>query len=148
LRFLFSILENDMNYSSLIALVCLALTAELAHADSCKPDCGRITGIEHYTNEGTGSGVGVVAGGVAGALLGNQVGTGSTRTVATVGGAAGGAYLGNMAEKKVKSKKMSKVSVKMDNGDTRTFDLGGKTQFANGDRVQVQGGKLNRYTGQ
>jgi hypothetical protein len=53
-----------------------------------------------------------------------------------------------MAEKKVKTKKMSKVSVKMDNGDTRTFDLGGTTQFANGDRVQVQNGKLNRYTGQ
>jgi outer membrane lipoprotein SlyB len=141
-------LENDMNCSRLIALVCLALTAQLAHADSCKPDCGRITGIEQYTKEGTGSGVGVVAGGVAGALLGNQLGTGNTRTVATVGGAAGGAYLGNMAEKKVKTKKMTKVSVKMDNGDTRTFDLGGTTQFANGDRVQVQNGKLNRYTSQ
>jgi outer membrane lipoprotein SlyB len=140
-------MENDMNYRRLIALVCLAVTAELAHADSCKPDCGRITGIEHYTKEGTGSGVGVVAGGVAGALLGNQVGTGSTRTVATVGGAAGGAYLGNMAEKKVKTKKVSKVSVKMDSGNTRTFELGGNTQFANGDRVQVQDGKLNRYTG-
>jgi outer membrane lipoprotein SlyB len=139
--------ENDMNYSNLIALVCLALTAELAHADSCKPDCGRITGIEHYTKEGTGSGVGVVAGGVAGALLGNQLGTGNTRTVATVGGAAGGAYLGNMAEKKVKTKQMTKVSVKMDNGNTRAFDFGGKTQFANGDRVQVRNGKLNRYTG-
>ena len=136
-----------MNYRRLIALVCLAVTAELAHADSCKPDCGRITGIEHYTKEGTGSGVGVVAGGVAGALLGNQVGTGSTRTVATVGGAAGGAYLGNMAEKKVKTKKVSKVSVKMDSGNTRTFELGGNTQFANGDRVHVQDGKLNRYTG-
>ena len=136
-----------MNYRRLIALVCLAVTAELAHADSCKPDCGRITGIEHYTKEGTGSGVGVVAGGVAGALLGNQVGTGNTRTVATVGGAAGGAYLGNMAEKKVKTKKVSKVSVKMDSGNTRTFELGGNTQFANGDRVQVQDGKLNRYTG-
>jgi len=137
-----------MTYRNVIALVCLALTAELAHADSCKPDCGRIAGIEHYTKEGAGSGVGVVAGGVAGALLGNQLGTGNTRTVATVGGAAGGAYLGNMAEKKVKSKQMSKVSVKMDNGNTRTFDLGGNTQFANGDRVQVRNGKLNRYTGQ
>jgi len=140
-------MENDMNHSRLIALVCLALTAELAHADGCKPDCGRITGIEQYTKEGSGTGVGAVAGGVAGALLGNQVGTGNTRTVATVGGAAGGAYLGNMAEKKVKTKKMTKVSVKMDSGDTRIFDFGGNTQFANGDRVQVREGKLNRYTG-
>jgi outer membrane lipoprotein SlyB len=136
-----------MIYKSLIALVCLALTPALAHADSCMPDCGKITSIEHHEMQGKGSGVGAVAGGVAGALLGNQLGGGNTRTIATVGGAAGGAYLGNMAEKKVKSKKMSKVSVKMDDGSMRSFDLAGETQLANGDRVQVQNGKLSRYTG-
>lgn len=39
--------------------------------------------------------VGTVGGGVAGALVGNQFGKGSGRTLATLGGAAGGAYLGN-----------------------------------------------------
>lgn len=38
-----------------------------------------------------GTGLGAVAGGV----LGNQIGGGKGRTVATVGGALGGAYLGN-----------------------------------------------------
>lgn len=132
---------------SLIVLVCLALATALAHADSCAPNCGRITGIEHFEKQGKGSGVGAVAGGVAGALLGNQLGTGNTRTIATVGGAAGGAYLGNMAEKKVKATKMSKVFVKMDDGSVQTFDLNGATQLANGDRVRVQKGKVSRYTG-
>jgi outer membrane lipoprotein SlyB len=136
-----------MTSKSLIALVCLALTPVLAHADNCMTGCGRITSIEHHDVQGKGSGVGAVAGGVAGALLGNQLGGGNTRTIATVGGAAGGAYLGNMAEKKVKAKKMSKVSVKMDDSSVKTFDLSGETQFANGDRVQVQNGKLSRYTG-
>lgn len=39
--------------------------------------------------------VGTVSGGLAGALIGNQFGKGSGKTLATVGGAAGGAYLGN-----------------------------------------------------
>lgn len=141
-----------MNYHRMIAVTFVALSPLLtslpAHADKCKPDCGRVTGIDHHEKEGDGSGVGAVAGGVAGALLGNQVGKGGTRTLATVGGAAGGAYLGNMAEKKVKAKKMSKVSVKMDSGAVQTFDLKGDTQLAPGDRVQIKDGVPNRYTGQ
>ncbi|MFM9890665.1 MAG: glycine zipper 2TM domain-containing protein [Rickettsiales bacterium] len=39
--------------------------------------------------------VGTVGGGVAGALVGNQFGGGSGKTLATLGGAAGGAYLGH-----------------------------------------------------
>ena len=136
-----------MHIRHLLAAALIASAPLAVQADQCKPDCGRITAISHYEQEGEGSGVGMVAGGVAGALLGNQVGKGTGKTVATVGGAAGGAYLGNMAEKKYKAKKMTKITVKMDNGSTRTIDLEGDSQLANGDRVQFAGGTLKRYTG-
>jgi len=44
------------------------------------------------------SGLGAILGGVAGAALGNQVGRGGGRTVATAVGAIGGAVLGNNIE--------------------------------------------------
>lgn len=43
------------------------------------------------------SSVGMLLGGAAGALLGNQVGGGNGRTLATIVGAAGGAYAGDRA---------------------------------------------------
>jgi uncharacterized protein YcfJ len=52
--------------------------------------------------------VGSVLGAVAGGLLGNQVGAGRGRTLATVAGAVGGGYAGN------------KVQEHMQNGDTYT----------------------------
>ena len=44
--------------------------------------------------------VGIATGAVVGGLLGNQVGKGNGRTLATVAGAVGGGYLGNMAGQK------------------------------------------------
>lgn len=44
--------------------------------------------------------VGIAAGAVIGGILGNQVGGGNGRTLATVGGAVGGAYLGDVVGKK------------------------------------------------
>jgi uncharacterized protein YcfJ len=46
----------------------------------------------------TTSGLGAILGGVAGAALGNQVGHGGGRAVATAAGAIGGAVLGNNIE--------------------------------------------------
>ena len=44
--------------------------------------------------------IGIATGAVVGGLLGNQVGGGRGRTLATVAGAVGGGYLGNMAGQK------------------------------------------------
>ena len=44
--------------------------------------------------------VGIATGAVVGGLLGNQIGKGNGRTLATVAGAVGGGYLGNMAGQK------------------------------------------------
>ena len=44
--------------------------------------------------------VGIATGAVVGGLLGNQIGKGNGRTLATVAGAVGGGYIGNMAGQK------------------------------------------------
>jgi uncharacterized protein YcfJ len=49
------------------------------------------------------TGVGIAAGAVIGGLLGNQVGGGRGRTLATVAGAVGGGYFGNEVEKRTRN---------------------------------------------
>lgn len=47
---------------------------------------------------------GTAIGGVAGGLLGNQIGGGTGRTVATIAGAAAGGYAGNQVQKNMQQK--------------------------------------------
>lgn len=133
---------------NLVAALALFAFNGLALADACGPDCGKVTAVNKEKHDGKGSWVGTVAGGVAGGLLGNQVGRGTGKTVATVGGAAGGAYAGHEIEKKMTSKTVYKVKVQLDNGQTRSFEYGDSPAFAVGDRVRINNGKLERYSGQ
>lgn len=117
--------------------------------DQCSPDCGIVVAVDRYKVQGEGSPLGAVAGGVVGGLLGNQVGGGTGKTVATVGGAAGGAYAGYQVEKRLKTKKMVKVTVRFDNGQQRDFDFeADNSPFPNGARVQLKDGQLTAYGGQ
>jgi outer membrane lipoprotein SlyB len=84
----------------------------------------------------------MIGGGVLGAVVGNQIGHGTTNTIATVGGAAGGAYLGNEIGKKVQTKTRYKVVVRMDGGGTRTVTYGARPDFNSGDLVRVENGRL------
>jgi outer membrane lipoprotein SlyB len=116
--------------------------------DKCSPNCGIVMATDRYKVEGEGSGLGAVGGGVVGGLLGNQVGSGTGKTVATVAGAAGGAYVGHQAEKKYKTKKMVKVTVKFDNGQQQNYDYeADKSPFPVGARVQLKDGQLVQYAG-
>ncbi len=94
--------------------------------------------------KGEGSALGMVAGGVAGALLGNQIGAGNGRTVATVAGAAGGAYAGKKIEEHVRTKKVWAVKVHMDAGETKTFHFDHDPGFKNGDPVKLSGNSIVR----
>lgn len=119
-----------------------------ARQDQCSPDCGVVVATDRYKTQGEGSGLGAIAGGVAGGLLGNQVGGGTGKTVATVAGAAGGAYVGHQAEKRYKTRKMVKVTVKFDNGQQQDFEYeADKSPFPQGARVQLKEGQLTAYTG-
>jgi outer membrane lipoprotein SlyB len=105
-------------------------------------NCGTVEAVNAIQQQGEGSGLGAVAGGVAGALLGNQVGGGSGRKIATVAGAAGGAYAGHQIEKHVKSTKRYDVVVRMDDGSTRTFPYESEPAFRAGSKVKVVEGAL------
>lgn len=121
----------------------------VATKDLCHTDCGVVTMTDRYKVQGEGSPLGAVAGGVVGGLLGNQVGGGTGKTVATVGGAAGGAFAGYQVEKRLKTRKMVKVTVKFDDGHQQDFEYeADKSPFAKGARVQLKDGALTAYTGQ
>jgi len=96
-----------------------------AASDGCSGTCGRITEIGKFQKEGKASGTGAVVGGLAGGLFGNQI--------------------GNEIEKKSKGKEMLKVVVRLDQGESLSFEIEDQGQFVNGDRVQVVDGELRRY---
>ena len=105
-------------------------------------ECGVIDTINVVDKKGEGSGVGAVGGAVVGGLVGNQIGNGRGNTVATVAGALGGAFAGNEVEKRVKSVKEYQVTVRMDDGNSRSFTLDGAPGYAVGDKVKVIDGRL------
>jgi outer membrane lipoprotein SlyB len=107
-------------------------------------ECGKVTSVSLGEKAGEGSALGVIAGGVAGALLGNQVGSGHGRQLATVAGAAGGAYAGKKIEEKAKSSKQWTVHVQYDNGQHASFNFDHDPKMLSGDRVQHSNGTLVR----
>ena len=72
-------------------------TAAQPAAPACV-ECGRVLSVAVTEKAGESSAVGVLAGGALGAVLGNQVGGGFGKDLATLAGAAGGAYAGKMIE--------------------------------------------------
>ncbi|MEK6593471.1 MAG: glycine zipper 2TM domain-containing protein [Pseudomonadota bacterium] len=114
----------------------------VASAPSVCTNCGTVESVNVIEQKGEGSGLGAVAGGVAGALLGNQVGGGSGRKIATVAGAAGGAYAGHQVEKQVKSTKRYDVAVRMQDGTSRSFSYDSQPSYRAGDKVKVVEGTL------
>jgi len=105
-------------------------------------DCGTVESVREIKQAGDGSGLGAVAGGVAGAVLGNQVGGGSGRKIATVVGAVGGAVAGHQVEKHVKSNVIYEITVRMEDGNVRTFSESTPPTWRAGDKVRVQGDRL------
>ena len=109
---------------------------------------GRVNNIEVLQTQGKaqGSGVGALIGGVAGAVVGRQIGGGSGRDVATVLGAVGGAVAGNAVEKNRAGEfaESFRISVQLDNGNIRAYDMPTSGQFRIGDRVRIENGQLFR----
>ena len=83
-----------------------------------------------------------------GGVLGNQVGSGSGRTAATVAGAVGGAYAGNRMEQGSggNSSPVYRVTVRMDNGALQTVGQENIGALQVGDRVRLSSGTIvERY---
>lgn len=104
--------------------------------------CGKVTAIKVVEKQGESSAGGMIAGGAVGALLGNQIGKGSTRDIATLAGAAGGAYAGKKIEENVKTVKRWDVSVRFDNGDERMFSFDKDPGFSVGSPILGSGNTI------
>lgn len=110
---------------------------------------GRVAQIELVRTEEKprASGAGAIIGGVAGAVLGHQIGGGFGRDAATAVGAIGGAVAGNAIEKNRSPSSVNevyRVSIQLDNGAYRAYDIGGGIDLRVGDRVRIENGQIIR----
>ncbi len=106
---------------------------------------GAVTGIEPIRERPHGTGAGAVIGGVLGGVVGHQFGSGTGKAVMTGAGAVGGAIAGNNIERNRNTRVVGyRVSVRLDNGTTRTFQ---RTQIGDlhvGDRVALDARSFHR----
>ena len=105
-------------------------------------NCGVIEAIHEVNTRAEGSGVGAAGGAVVCGLLGNQVGGGHGKQLATVLGAVGGAVAGNQIEGSVRATRSYNIVVRLDNGKTRTVHQSAAPNWRQGDRVRVVNGGL------
>jgi outer membrane lipoprotein SlyB len=105
-------------------------------------NCGNIESIRTITNRARGSGLGAAGGAVLGGLLGNQVGSGNGRSLATVAGAVGGAVLGNRVEGNMHAEHSYEIRVRLDDGTLRTFHQSSAPSWHTGERVRIVKGRL------
>jgi outer membrane lipoprotein SlyB len=127
-----------------VAVPLSAQAAPSAHqAHSSCLNCGTVVSVHTYQRPAAhGSGLGIATGAVAGGLLGNQIGGGNGRTLATVAGAVGGGYAGNVVEKRMRSTTVTQVRVRMKNGSVRSFSEPAASRWYVGERVRVTNGAL------
>jgi len=105
-------------------------------------ECGVIESVHETDTKGQGTGLGAVGGAVVGGLVGNQVGGGRGKDVMTVVGAVGGALAGNEVEKRVKSTKSYAITVRLDDGSSRTISEASAPTWHTGDRVRIVDGVI------
>lgn len=115
---------------------------KVAQAPAVCHNCGRVESVQVVEQAAQPSGIGMVAGAVLGGVLGNQVGGGNGRKIATVAGAVGGGYAGNEIEKHTRSTTSYQVRVRMEGGEVRTFPFSQQPGWNVGDRVRVVDGRL------
>lgn len=117
--------------------------APVAQAAAVCYSCGRVESVQAIKQAAAPSGIGMVAGAVLGGVLGNQVGGGSGRKIATVAGAVGGGYAGNEVEKNSRASTTYQVRVRMEGGEVRSFPYPQQPAWSVGDRVRVVDGRLS-----
>jgi outer membrane lipoprotein SlyB len=115
----------------------------VAAAPAVCHDCGVVASVRAIEQPGEGSGVGAVAGGVAGGAVGSQFGKGKGQIVGTVIGAVGGAIAGHQVERHVVRKQTQyEITVRLDDGTTRTIVQATEPAWRPGDQVRVIGNEI------
>lgn len=110
---------------------------------------GRVSNIEYLQGRAQSQtfGAGALVGAVVGGLLGNQVGKGSGRAAATAVGAIGGAVAGNSIEgrnNRSDEPEGYRLSVQLDQGGVRVYDVPTPGDLRIGDRVRLYNGQISR----
>ena len=105
-------------------------------------NCGNVESVRTIKQRAEGSGLGAAGGAVIGGLLGNQIGGGTGRTIATAAGAIGGAVVGNQVEGNMKASTSYEIRVRLDDGTLRTFRQSSPPAWRSGDRVRIVKGRL------
>jgi outer membrane lipoprotein SlyB len=117
-------------------------SSKIAQSRPVCSNCGTVESLHAVQQPAQPSGLGIAAGAVVGGLLGNQVGGGNGKTLATVAGVVGGGFAGNEVEKRTRSTTTYNVRVRMQDGSARTFPNAGGNAWQVGDRVRVVDGAL------
>ncbi|HKR45862.1 MAG TPA: glycine zipper 2TM domain-containing protein, partial [Paraburkholderia sp.] len=107
------------------------------------PNAGEVVAINTVQEPEPTTGLGAVGGAVAGGLLGNQVGGGRGRVLATIAGAVGGGLAGNGIEHAVRKATSYQVQVRMKDGSYRNFNYSTQPPVQVGERVHVSGDSLS-----
>jgi outer membrane lipoprotein SlyB len=115
-----------------------------ATLDKLCATCAVVRSVRTETRKGKSSGIGIVGGAVAGGALGNQVGSGSGKTLATLGGAVGGGLLGNEVEKHLKKHTVWVTTVTMKDGALRRFEAAADPRLKPGDIVNAANGQIRK----
>ena len=142
----FASLSRTALFAALVTMGLVPLAAEAApshHHSHVFRNCGTVISTHTYQRAAAhGSGVGIAAGAVVGGLLGNHVGGGNGRSLATVAGAVGGGYAGNEIEKRTRKTTVTAVRVRMSDGTVRTMTEAGNRRRHSGQHVKVINGGL------
>lgn len=108
-----------------------------------RADLGTVTGVTPIHSTAKPSGAGAVIGGVLGAAVGNQIGDGNGRKVATVVGAVGGAKIGHEVEKDRNTKVSGyRIDITFDDGRKTSITRSQAGAFATGQRVKMANGEV------
>jgi outer membrane lipoprotein SlyB len=108
----------------------------------------QVTNVRDITiRGGPSSGIGAIVGTVLGSVAGNTPGGSNGRAAATVGGTVAGDMAGQQVEQSGVSKNITTLTVRFENGDTRTYDIEPGESFRIGDIVKITTSKgITRIT--
>ena len=98
---------------------------------------GTVVDVRPVNIEGTKSGVGAISGGVLGGAVGQTIGGGTGRILATGVGAVGGAIAGSVVEEGVTRQEGLEITVELDSGETIAIVQAADEYFGIGDRVKL-----------
>lgn len=118
---------------------------EVARAEPARRqcyECGTIESVRETEKPAETNGVGIGIGAVTGGLLGHQMGRGNGNTAMTVLGAIGGAFAGHQVEKKVRTVKEYRLTVRFEDGSAQQVVQSTPPAWREGDKVKVVNGAL------